>query len=255
MSQEVRTYKIPSDNLSELTRKFQQLGRRAKRIGLPAHTFTETQEPERIQKTDELGNVIKTYLLHYIVVDAGCTEIKVQGWTFTATVQITEEDNIIRNVGQEEVPVQYRTMSNKCEHCNTIRNRKDVYVLRHEDGAYKVVGRNCLSDFFGHDALVYAERAQYLTDIASLGESMENEFGFGGRGGSSYSPLEIYLSYVAECVRLDGWMSRGKAREIGAEGMATCEIALKHLNPRMAGPQFRPMFTYPTEDSVNVAIQ
>lgn len=248
-----KVYKVPAANLSTLESKFRQLGRRAKRIGLPAPTFTEVGV-ERLERKRDNGELYVT-LLHHIVVDSGCTEVKVQGWTFIATIQHTEEGNIIRKVGEStEVPVKYRNVTNLCEHCNTNRFRKDTYILVHEDGSTKQVGRNCLSDFFGHDALMYAERAQYLSDIDALGESMEDDLGFGGGGGGpKYERLEEFLAYVAECIRLDGWLSRGKARQLSMEGQATCEVAYRHLHPRSAGSDFKPMFRTPSEESVNVA--
>jgi hypothetical protein len=249
---EVKVYKIPSDNLSTLQAKFAKLGKRAKKLGLPEPTYTELKV-ERIQKKDDItGLVVKTYLVHHITVDPGCSVVKVQGWTFIATIQHTEEGNIIRKVGNAEVPPQYRTVTNLCEHCNTNRYRKDTYILQHEDGKYKQVGRNCLADFFGHDALMYAERAQYLTDLDSLGESMEDEMGFGGGGGPAYDPLEVYLGYVAECIKLDGWMSRGKAKELDMIGCATCEVAIKHMHPRLAPQDYKFLFRVPSEDSVKV---
>lgn len=251
---EPKVYKIPSDNLGTLKDKFAKMAKRAKKLGLPEPTFTEVCDPVRRQKKDEItGFVTKTWLEHHIVVDPGCAVVKVQGWTFIATIQHTEEGNIIRKVGNAEIPTQYRTVTNLCEHCNTSRNRKDTYILQHEDGKYKQVGRNCLADFFGHDALMYAERAQYLTDIDALGKSMEDEMGFGGGGGPSYDPLEVYLAFVAECIKLDGWMSRGKARDLNMEGCATCEVALKHLHPRLAPQGYKFMFKVPTEESYKLA--
>jgi hypothetical protein len=249
-----KVYKIPSDNLGVLAEKFKKLARRAKKLGLPIPTYTEVGEPIRRQKKDPYTDMVtKTWLEHQIVVDPGCTEVKVQGWTFIATIQHTEEGNIIRAVGNAEVPTQYRNVSQLCEHCNTNRNRKDTYILKHEGGETKQVGRNCLADFFGHDALMYAERAQYLADIDSLGESMEDDFGFGGGGGPKYEPLEEYLAYVAECIKLDGWMSRGKAKELDLVGSATCEVAYKHLHRQLAGQHFKFLFQTPTLESVEVS--
>jgi len=254
MSEEVRVFKIPSDNMGVLSDKFKKLGRRATRLGLPPPTFREVGEPTRVEKKNPHTDLVeKVYLIHHIVVDPGCAVVKVSGWTFVATIQHTEEGNIIRKVGNAEIPTQYRTVSQYCEHCHTNRYRKDTYILQHEEGTYKQVGRNCLADFFGHDALMYAERAQYLIDLDSLGESMEDEMGFGGGGGPSYEPLEHYLPYVAECIKVDGWMSRGKARELDLPGAATCEVAYKHLHPREAGPHFKRLFHTPSEESVKVA--
>lgn len=254
MSEDIKVYKVPSDNLAVLADKFKKLAKRATKLGLPVPTYREVAEPIRRQKKDEFtGFVTKTWLEHQIVVDPGCTEVKVQGWTFIATIQHTEEGNIIRAVGTAEIPTKYRNVTQLCEHCNTNRNRKDTYILKHEEGETKQVGRNCLADFFGHDALMYAERAQYLADIDSLGEMCEDDFGFGGGGGPAYEPLEEYLSYVAECVKLDGWMSRGKAKELSMEGAATCEVALKHMHPRLRGPHFTALFQTPSEESVKMA--
>lgn len=255
-----KVYKIPSDNLGVLADKFKKLARRAKKLGLPIPTYTEVGEPIRRQKKDPYTDMVtKTWLEHQIVVDPGCTEVKVQGWTFIATIQHTEEGNIIRAVGNAEVPTKYRNVTQLCEHCNTNRNRKDTYILKHENGETKQVGRNCLADFFGHDALMYAERAQYLTDIDALGESMEDDFGFGGGGGPKYEPLEEYLAYVAECIKLDGWMSRGKARDmseqLGYTIQATCDIAYKHLHRSLAPSNFKFLFTTPSLESVELSMK
>lgn len=249
---EQKVYKIPSDNLGVLQAKFAKLGKRARKLGLPEPTYTEIKV-ERVEKKDPDTFFTKVYLLHHITVDPGCAEVKVRGWTFIATIQHTEEGNIIRKVGSADIPTQYRTVTNLCQHCNTTRYRKDTYILQHESGEYKQVGRNCLADFFGHDALMYAERAQYLTDLDALGESCEDEMGFDGGGGPAYEPLEVYLSYVAECIKLDGWMSRGKARELDLAGSATCDVAYIHLNRRLASPRYQFLFQYPTEESKQVA--
>lgn len=254
MDEEVRIYKVPSDNLGTLKDKFVQLGRRAKRLGLPAPTFTEIKVERKEVKNPHTGLCERVYLVHHLVVDPGCSVVKVEGWTFIATIQHTEEGNILRAVGNADIPSKYRQVSQLCEHCNTTRNRKDTYILRNEDtGAHKQVGRNCLADFFGHDALMYAERAQYLCDIDSLSESMEDSFGFGGGGGPRYEPLEWYLPHVAECIRLKGWMSRGRAKDLDLHGSATCEVAADHLHPKQAGPHFRPLYTHVSEESVKVA--
>ncbi len=259
-----KIYKIPSQNLSGLQTKFKQLGRRAKKLGLPEPTFTEIKV-ERVEEKNEITGLIeKVYLLHHITVDPGIAVVKVAGWGFVATIQHTEEGNIIRKVREEyTIPPQYRSVTQLCEHCNTNRNRKDTYILfNEEENTYKQVGRNCLQDFFGHDALIYAEQAQYLIDLRNISESCEEGFGFGG-GGPSYEPLEVYLAYVAECIRVNGWMSRGKVRALelssinGCRLQATCDVAFLHLHPPSSN-SFKPLFSYPSKESqaeANAAIE
>ncbi len=224
----VHQFKIPSDNMDELNTVFAKLGRRAKRIGLPLPTFQEIGT-ERLVKNEGKDNE-RVILLHHIIVDPGTSVVKVNGWTFTATIQHTEEGNILRNISGHDLPTKYRQASDLCEHCNTNRYRKNTYILRNDvTGDYKQVGRNCLSDFFGHDALMYAERAQYLLDLSDQCGSMEDDMGFGGGSGPDYFRLEVYLGHVAECIAKEGWLSRGKAREQGKDGQATADIADRHM--------------------------
>ncbi len=256
----VRVFHVPSYNLSVLGTKFAKLSRRAKKCDLPSPTFQEIGTSRLVRKVrDEQTGEIRDHvtLLSHITVDVGCTVVKVEGWTFIATVQHTEEGNILRKIGDVVIPVKYRTVSQLCEHCETSRNRKDTYILHHEaTNTYKQVGRNCLADFFGHDALMYAERAQLLCDINSIGESMEDEEGFGGGGGSDrFDALETYCAHVAQVITLDGWMSRKRARDIGCDGSATCDVANIHLHRRLAPPKYVFMYATPSPESVLLAEQ
>ncbi len=251
----VRYFEIPSDNMGELARRFTKLGKRAKKLKLPEPTFRELGTERRVKKNDITGLTEKVYLLHQIVVDPGTTEVKVSGWTFVATIQHTEEGNIIRKVGENEIPNKYRQVSNLCEHCNTNRYRKDTYILLHENGETKQVGRNCLADFFGHDALMYAERAQYLADIGDISDSMEDEMGFGGGGGPRYNALEEFLSHVAQCISLEGWMSRGRAKQMEGYVQATADIAYLHMTPAARPPRWVPLYSTPDPKSIELANQ
>jgi hypothetical protein len=40
-----------------------------------------------------------------------------------------------------------------CDHCDKIRDRKDIYLVRHEDGRQLQVGSSCIKDFLGWSAL------------------------------------------------------------------------------------------------------
>ncbi len=72
-----------------------------------------------------------------------------KGWRLLAVLNHADADEIIVNVVPgEELPEKYRE-SYTCEHCNTNRYRKDTFVVQHENGEYKQVGRQCLADFIG----------------------------------------------------------------------------------------------------------
>ncbi len=219
-------YAIPSHNIGELTTQFTKLARRARRLKLPEPTFTEIRTERAERRVDGRDEV---YVLHHIVVDTGTSEVRVNGWTFQATIQHTDEGNILRNIGTGDLPLQYRTASDYCQHCNTNRYRKETYILRNDTtGEYKQVGRNCLVDYFGTDALMYADRAQYILDLTDQCEGSEGGMGSGGK---QYWKLEDYLAHTAEVISHEGWVSRTVARE--TDKVATSDIAFRHLtDPR-----------------------
>lgn len=246
-----RVLRVPSFNMPALNERLEKLARRAKRIGLPAPAFQEIRVERASRRLPE-SNEDQVYLNHYIAIDPGCSAVKVNGWTFVATIQHTEEGNIIRKVSECHIPVQYRKVSHICEHCNTVRNRKDTYILHNDTtNEYKQVGRNCLSDFFGHDALMYAEQAQYISDMHTLGESMEDNQGYGANG-PVYDMLEKYLGHVAQCISVDGWMSRSRARALDVNN-ATADVAYVHLHPNMASRDYDFLYTTLDPESEKVA--
>lgn len=127
---ENRTYKIPAQNMPFLQEKFAKLGKRAVKLGLPVPTFTETGTSRLVEKDPATDLIIKTTLLHHIVVDLGCNEVKVEGWEFVAVIQHTDDGNIVRTLPGQEIPTSYRETSNYCDHCKVKRERKDTYILR-----------------------------------------------------------------------------------------------------------------------------
>lgn len=250
----LRVFKVPSGNMSVLDKKFAKLARRAKRINLPAPTYKELKTERKVsvvKNQDTFETEERVTLLHWITVDPGISTVKVNGWEFAATIQHTDEGNIIRKAGERgEIPHKYRGTSRYCDHCKTDRYRKDTYIVHNATtDEYKQVGRNCLSDFFGHDALMYAERAQYLADIANISDAMEDDMGFGGCG-PKYDMLETYLGHVAECIKLEGWLSRTAARAAGKSNYATADVAMDHLHPP---PKFKRIYSHVSEESRAVA--
>jgi hypothetical protein len=85
---------------------------------------------------------------------------RINGWVLACRVEFNGTiGNVVRIApGRDDDGsyVTYREIEPVCEHCNTRRRRNDVFVLEHESGERKIVGRNCLADFLrcaGADAL------------------------------------------------------------------------------------------------------
>jgi hypothetical protein len=170
---------------------------------------------------------------------------KFNGWAFAATLQHGEDGNILAVIPgfSEKIPTQYRMVQRGCEHCAGNRNWKDTYLLHHDDGSWKQVGRVCMKDFLGHsDPHKLAHWAELLIELGGMMSDCLDE-GWGGGGGESWWPIEHFLAITAAVIRLDGWLSRGKARELAEmerrPGLATADAVLNLLTNKMLPAEFR----------------
>lgn len=229
---EPKVYKVPADNLSKLQERIEKLNKRAAKLGV-APIVLKVGEPIREEKQvpipdgmgdferDPDGKILReTVVTITYPVEVEGQAPKYAGWTLVAALEFiaangeNEAAMFIRTVPGQTLPADFRHADQKCDHCGTVRRRSETFVVRHEDGSLKQVGRQCIADFLGHqDPERYVQIAEWnlsATDI--LGESEEE--GWGGGGGRESIWLADYLSYVAMCIRKDGWLSRSKAREL-----------------------------------------
>lgn len=249
---------IPETNLPTLREAIEKLGKKASRLGLPTIAistgtpkdvaFVSTDADKRYySKWDEKEHGSLTQweqkgrvrYVRYIPATIEGQKPHLGGWNFVATLQHMEGDggehvNMLRTVPgfEGQLPKEYRTASPEhCDHCNRrIASRKETFIVQHESGAWKQVGRNCTQDFLGGlDPHLVAKQLEMILSACSAASSAE-EGGFGGGGGLfRYSMME-FLGVVSMLVRKEGWISRGRARQL--EGVeSTASAALRYLGP------------------------
>lgn len=161
---------------------------------------------------------------------------KFAGWSLVGCLEpLTLEDgsakNIVRTVPGHTIPAEYRNRIGECDHCNAIRRRKETFVVQHEDGRCKMVGRQCIKDFLGHkDPHSLARMAEWLMELAGLCEGAEKEdwMGGGGREPNSWS-LDYFLKITSAVIRKEGWLSRTKAQEF--DKTPTSSYIMFYLSP------------------------
>jgi hypothetical protein len=270
-----KVYRIPESNLDSLKTRLVKMNRRAAKLKMSPVVLTETGEDfdllrERDRMFDaidngcvgprwkiikrELGETIeqaqtratlafpnkpKVFTLRRFVL---CTVTgslpRVDGWAMAATIEHDEGGNILRTVPgvDEPLPLKYRTAGTLCEHCNTDRRRNDTYVLQHEAGNWKQVGRNCLADFIrSTDAGAWADAAEMLANLDAEVSAFEGDDfeGGGGSGAIYYRAVEL-LTQVACLIRSDGWCSRTEAKNtFGKQSTADhalCFFDSKYVN-------------------------
>lgn len=198
---------IPQENMPSLVARIAKLNKRAAKLGCdPIELIIGAPVAKTLERAvrvegDHFTRRVMTKV--YPIAVAGSPP-KINGWTFLGTVQLIDGQNIVRSVPGAEIPVEHRTATDWCDHCQSRRGRKDVFVVRHDDGHVKVVGRNCLADFLGHESPeAIAWRA---TTLASLNYEIGDYECLGGGNWRDHSyPLDEFVAAAACAVREFGW--------------------------------------------------
>lgn len=225
------TFDIPEVNAESVRAKIGALQRRAIKLGIAVPTITEG-EPKDVERRTERGT---KYIERYIPFTVTQVEpIKFSGWTFAGTIEHGwDEDgkgmNLLRMAPSftGETPKSYRTDAPTCDHCQTSRRRTETFVVHHEDGQLKRVGRQCLADYLGgKEGKDILSAARWFRSLRTAFEDEMGSCGFGG-GVWRVGILDA-LIWTATTVRTSGWLSRTAAREQGRE-TATADIAWNNV--------------------------
>jgi hypothetical protein len=220
-----RTFLIPGGNLERLAAELEKINKRARKIGCAEVSYrtlrieTKPDPVELRHLTEYYGGAIPADALKRLpLVELHEVEIVGEGPVVAGYKFIGKLDHVtlpgsvlMMTVPGESVPVRFADLPPNCDHCSTQRYRKATFVFQSEDGSYKVVGRSCLKDFFGHDP----ERVTaMLESIWALQDALGgNEWGepMGGAWMRLYRPDELLCATVA-MIRTFGWVSVGRAQ-------------------------------------------
>lgn len=219
--------KVPEQNIATVVAAVDKLNKRAVKLDLPRIVLQigETVFEEYVD-TDEHTGRKRTRMIGFANVIVTGESPKLNGYTFAATIEHTEAGNLLKTVPGAEVPAMYRTSGPDCDHCRTKRQRNETFVIKHDDGTFKLIGRQCLRDFLGHkDPHAIAEFATLLIEFGEMLRDMDREENF-ARGTFYYQALEV-LTETAMVIRLDGWTSRKTAAE--HEGLCATATTVEWL--------------------------
>ena len=219
-------YLIPNANLGELNSKLEKLNKRAAKLGCEPVVTKVLGVVPRIIK-EGLDSYVRTY---YEIQITGAAPKLPGSWQFLGTLEHTPAGNILRAVPGQEIPETYRNAPAQCDHCQKIRRRIDIYVVRNEAGEFKQVGHQCVRDYLGHvDPKQFAMLAEYLRTF----EEASGDEGGGGWGGKPMATPLDFLTVAAACVLRWGYMSRQALNNgyMGENKIATSSRAWSYLFP------------------------
>lgn len=139
---------------------------------------------------------------------------KIDGWQLLG--KIDHKENLVLSMPNREIPDQYRNSEPVCEHCKTNRDRNETFILTNGTTT-KQVGRSCLGLFLGMDsetAIAMSDSAMFSSWLKAMeqdDEDLIDDFGFPKTKRYFYD-LDVYLPFVAQQIRLHGWISKDKAQ-------------------------------------------
>jgi hypothetical protein len=146
----------------------------------------------------------------------------ISGWEIVASLTLTDAGYLLSPVtGSASDYVSHRERGGSCDHCKTMRQRSVTYLLR-KDSDIKAVGSKCLRDFTGHmSPSAWAAYADSLAGFEREISDLEGEETGGESRLAEAVPISLYLPFVAREIRINGWLSKGKAWVDGRTPTAT----------------------------------
>jgi hypothetical protein len=211
-----KTIEIGAYGLAVLQDKVADLNRRAAKHGL-APVAVDVLRTVAFVRLASKGRFHLSEPLHTVAISG--VEPCIQGWRFVGKIEFASFGNVVKPISEESLDARYRTVGPICEHCNSKRRRNDIFILRHESGEEKLVGRNCLADFLRDgDAETLARFAEFADQFTKLSESVcEGDYeSFGEGRPAPYVTMLNYLAMTSCVIRKFGWLSKTASREVDA---------------------------------------
>ena len=222
------SYLIPVDNVPGLLRHAGKLLERARRAGVDCGLEWRLEPRPQVLRDGDLHQWV-TILSR---------PPAVRGWSFAARYDIDPHGmaaTIPHAVPGIELPRRFWTLGEPvCEHCNTDRDRRAVFLLAHADGRHLLVGRSCLRAFLDHpdpDRVAALFESLVPDDLAA--RYAYRDPGAADYGGGYLDALEE-LAWTAAIVARYGWRSVAKS---DAEHTATASrlaFLMNCPNPKLA---------------------
>ena len=221
-------YEIPDENWTKLCEKIERLRRRAEKINVKAPALTELRFFEK--PLENKGKIVGYQAFHEVEIES--VPVGVEGWDFIAYIDMgdSEVGLVINQVPGalnegEALPERFRNTNEFCEHCQVMRKRNSVYILRNQSNKneFKQVGGNCLGQFLGGvDPQQVLSMMTIIWDFHSFVSSCCG-------GGSAYNySLRDVLFITKNVINTVGWCSR-KNSDIGRPSSASITAAFIFL--------------------------
>lgn len=190
-------YAIYEDFYPDVEKKLNRIAKKCKRYG--NDFIFEVKGEEIREKYNE--ETERTEYHKFILVDVDGTA-KIDDWECIAVLEIHDVGNIIRRINTEiNVPERFKHTENICEHCNSKRQRNNMYVIHNvKTDEWKQVGGSCLKVYTSGLSMEYV--TAYMDGIIEL----EEHDSIVGHGKAYYNVNDI-ISYAIEVINKTGYFN------------------------------------------------
>lgn len=192
------TYAIYEGFFSDVEKK---LNRIAKKCAKHGNDFIFEIKGEEIKSYENKETKLIEHF-KFILVEVEGTA-KIENWECVAVVENHDAGNIIRKINTEiDIPNRFKFTENICEHCNSKRQRKNLYVIHNVNtDEWKQVGGSCLKLYTNGLNMEYI--TAYMDGITTLEEANSVP----ASGGNVYYAVEEVLSYAVEVIDKVGYFN------------------------------------------------
>lgn len=213
-------YFIHEANIEKVEDRISKIEKKCKKFGC---TFNYERVGEEFRNVSDIPG--QPNIQKFIEIEVEGVAV-INDWELVAKIDHEPGGCIISKVDFDaQIPEKYMLSDYcVCEHCNSNRRRKVVYILRNmQTGEFKQVGSSCLKDFTG--ALDAENAARYFSFFDEL---VENDGVYIAGSGSPYYKIKDYLRYCVECVDKFGWYN--SSSQYSTANRAWDYFAYKELN-------------------------
>jgi len=261
------TYTIPASQLETFEKAIATMNRKAKRLGLAPLTYELTEEyvaDQSVTWISEYTEKTKDFKIGVIDVTVTGEVPALQGWQLAATLDFsrgknaetgeTKTDCIVYSFpGCPEMPDRFHgEYTTACDHCNTTRFRRKVYVVWNvERNEWLQVGSTCVVDFLGGKN--YAKQLEFMADLFIHLSDEEKDRWEGGRNSYDlYMETNHVLATCIAVIRQHGYISGAKAEQTWTSSTANELKAYFYSNGKDYCWKTKPTVT---EEDRNLAIK
>lgn len=218
-----QSHRVLTSHMHEVRHRVELANRRLARAGI-ADRFTIDADEAVVEHKGRL----------YAVTDFSLNEPKIghDGWTVDGVFDFTPDGiPIAAYKSGTDVP---EPQVGVCDQCGTRRRRERVFIVRHENGDTKQIGRSCLGAFLGikPQGLWALEFDPNEREASDAGDE-DDEFWLSSAGSADqvFPAEDLVLAAVVASDNDDGFVSRNRA---SMQTPATVDVVLGSFDTQVA---------------------